>query len=61
MEQKQPFVYPNMINDTAFARHARLREPYHVENWFCDAYASWKKQTVENSQRTTTPPSPTPT
>lgn len=36
-------------NDTAFARHALLREALDMATWFCDAYASWQKGGVENA------------
>jgi IS30 family transposase len=36
-------------NDTAFARHTLLREALKMATWFCDAYASWQKGGIENS------------
>lgn len=35
-------------NDTAFARHDLLRQALAMTTWFCDAYASWQKGTIEN-------------
>ncbi len=35
-------------NDTAFARHALLRQALEMATYFCDAYASWQKGAVEN-------------
>ena len=34
---------------TAFAHHALLRAMHVVTTWFCDAYASWQKSWVENT------------
>jgi IS30 family transposase len=36
-------------NDTAFAQHALLRTMRAMTTWFCDAYASWQKGGVENT------------
>jgi len=36
-------------NDTGFAKHALLKDMYNVSTWFCDAYASWQKGAVENT------------
>jgi transposase, IS30 family len=36
-------------NDTAFARHAVLRSWLSATTYFCDAYASWQKGGVENT------------
>ena len=36
-------------NDTAFARHAVLRNWLSATTYFCDAYASWQKGGVENT------------
>ncbi len=35
-------------NDTAFARHALLRQALEMATYFCDVYASWQKGAVEN-------------
>jgi transposase, IS30 family len=36
-------------NDTAFAQHALLTTMRAMTTWFCDAYASWQKGGVENT------------
>ncbi len=36
-------------NDTAFARHSLLNSVCAMTTWFCDAYASWQKGSVENA------------
>jgi transposase, IS30 family len=36
-------------NDTAFARHTLLRGMLSATTYFCDAYASWQKGGVENT------------
>ena len=36
-------------NDTGFALHQTLKDALKVETYFCDAYASWQKGGVENS------------
>ncbi len=36
-------------NDTAFAKHSLLQSVCAMTTWFCDAYASWQKGTVENA------------
>jgi transposase, IS30 family len=36
-------------NDTAFAKHALLRDMRGMTTWFCDAYASWQKGGIENA------------
>ncbi len=36
-------------NDTAFARHTLLRDMLDMVTWFCDAYASWQKGGIENT------------
>jgi IS30 family transposase len=36
-------------NDTAFAQHALLKTMRAMTTWFCDAYASWQKGGVENT------------
>ena len=36
-------------NDTAFAQHGLLRSMRNMTTWFCDAYASWQKGSVENA------------
>ncbi len=36
-------------NDTAFARHSLLKSVCAMTTWFCDAYASWQKGSVENA------------
>jgi IS30 family transposase len=35
-------------NDTCFARHMLLRGMLSATTYFCDAYASWQKDGVEN-------------
>ena len=36
-------------NDTTFARHSLLRGLVSATTYFCDAYASWQKGSVENA------------
>ncbi len=36
-------------NGTEFARHALIAQAFDMAIWFCDAYASWQKGTVENT------------
>jgi len=36
-------------NDTAFAQHTLLTTMRAMTTWFCDAYASWQKGGVENT------------
>ena len=36
-------------NGTEFARHTVIAQALHMATWFCDAYASWQKGTVENT------------
>lgn len=36
-------------NGGEFARHAILRDMFDLKTYFCDAYASWQKGGVENS------------
>jgi len=36
-------------NGTEFAHHKLLREALNMTTWFCDAYASWQKGGVENT------------
>jgi IS30 family transposase len=36
-------------NDTTFAQHGLLRSMFNMTTWFCDAYASWQKEGVENA------------
>ena len=36
-------------NDTAFAKHSLLNSVCAMATWFCDAYASWQKGSVENA------------
>lgn len=36
-------------NGTEFARHTLIAQALHMATWFCDAYASWQKGTVENT------------
>ena len=36
-------------NDTTFARHNLLRGMLGATTYFCDAYASWQKGGVENT------------
>ena len=36
-------------NDTAFARHGLLASACAMATWFCDDYASWRKEAVENA------------
>lgn len=36
-------------NGTEFARHTLIAQALDMATWFCDAYASWQKGTVENT------------
>lgn len=36
-------------NGTEFARHSLIAQALNMATWFCDAYASWQKGTVENT------------
>ena len=36
-------------NDTGFALHHHLKKMLNIDTYFCDAYASWQKGGVENS------------
>jgi len=36
-------------NDTAFTHHTLLRVMLDMVTWFCDAYASWQKGGIENT------------
>ena len=36
-------------NRTEFARHTVIAQARHMATWFCDAYASWHKGAVENT------------
>jgi len=38
-------------NGTENYHHARLRDIYNLETYFCRAYASWQKGTVENANK----------
>ena len=35
-------------NGLEAAEHAKLRDEYNLQTFFCDAYASWQKGGVEN-------------
>lgn len=36
-------------NDQGFASHSNLHAMFNMKTWFCDAYASWQKGGVENT------------
>lgn len=36
-------------NDMTFAKHDELVKKFKLQTWFCDAYASWQKGGIENT------------